>query len=72
MLPLVIFRQRIQGEATVSNGCHNILLMPLDINIIATLNSYWVDYRCIIAGITKSEAVNTLKSYDLCEKSESL
>ena len=54
------------------NGCHNVLMMSIDINSIVILNIYGVDYRCIIVGISKIEAINLLKNADLREKSGSL
>ena len=35
--------------------------MFIDINIIAILNIYGVDYGCIIIGINKSETINLLE-----------
>ena len=43
--------------SSVCNGCHDVLIMVIDINIIAFLNIHGVGYRCIIIGISKSEAL---------------
>ena len=40
----------------------------MSLNNIAILDIYSVDYRCIIAGISKSEAMKLLKNADLSEK----
>ena len=42
--------------------------MSLGINSIVTLNIQGIDYRCIIVGISKSEAMNLLKNVDLSKK----
>ena len=41
------------------NRYHDVL-MSINLNDIAILNIPGVDYRCIINGISKSEAVNVL------------
>ena len=46
--------------------------MPVNLNDIAILNIYSVDYRCIINEVSKSEAVNLLKASDLSQKSGSV
>ena len=43
-------------------------MMSLGINSIVTLNIQGIDYRCIIVGISKSEAMNLLKNVDLSKK----
>ena len=39
---------------------------------IAILKIKNVDYRCIITGISKSEAINLMQNIDLTEKSKTL
>ena len=46
--------------------------MSMNLNNIAILNICSIDYRCIINGISKSEAVNLLKNADFTETSETL
>ena len=46
------------------NGCHDILMMSMNLNDIATLNIWGVNYRCIISGISK----HLLKNIDLSKK----
>ena len=36
----------------VRNGCHDILLMSINLDDIAILNIRGTDYRCIIDGIS--------------------
>ena len=56
-------------QPAVRNGCHDVLMMSLNINRITILNIYGLYYRCIINGISKSEAMNLLQNGDLREKS---
>ena len=58
-------------QPAACNGCRDVLIMSIDLNIITILNIDGVDYRCIIAGISKSEAINLLRNADLSEKSGS-
>ena len=44
----------------------------MNLSNIAIPNIHGVDYRCIISGISKSEAVNLMQNIDLTEKSEIL
>ena len=41
-------------------GCHDVLMMSMNISNIAILNIHGVDYYCINSGISKSEVVNLL------------
>ena len=45
--------------------CFDLLMMSINLNDIAVLNIHGVGYRCNIYGISKSDAVNLLKSPDL-------
>ena len=40
------------------NGCHDVLMMSMNLCDIAFLNIHGGEYRCIINGISKSEAAN--------------
>ena len=42
----------------VCNGCHVVSMMAYELKNIAILNAKGVDYRCILWGISKNEAVN--------------
>lgn len=59
-------------QKTVCNGCHDILLMSIDISSIVTLNIQDAYYRFVIFGITKSEDINLLRNTNLCEINRSL
>ena len=47
-------------------------MMSLNISGISVLNINGIDYRCIINGISKIEAINLLQKPDLKEKSGTL
>ena len=55
-------------KLSVCNGCHDILMMSMNLNDIAISNIHGVNYRCIINGISKSEAVNLLQNTNLSKK----
>ena len=40
-------------QSTVCDGCHDALMMSIEINSIAILNIHGVDYQCIFVGIRK-------------------
>ena len=44
--------------------------MFVNLSNIAFLNTKYVDYRCIITGISKSDAIKLLQKIDLTEKVE--
>ena len=56
----------------VCNRCHDLLMMSKNLSNIYILNIKNADYRCIISGINKSEAINLLQNTDLTEESETL
>ena len=56
-------------QPTVCNGCHNVLMMSMNLKDIAVLNIHGVDYCCIINGTSKSKAIGLLKNANLNEKS---
>ena len=55
-------------QPDVYNRFRDVLMMSMNLFDTAILNSHCVDYRCIIIGITKNEAVNLLQKVDLNEK----
>ena len=54
----------------VCNGCHNLLMMSINLSNIAILNIKGAVYCCIISKISKSEAL--MQNIDLTEKSRAL
>ena len=47
-------------------------MMSMNLSDIAILNIKGSDYRCIISGISKSEAIILIQNADLTEKSGTL
>ena len=43
-------------------------MMSMNLRDIAILKIKCTDYRCIITGISKSEAIKLLQDFDLTEK----
>ena len=52
-------------QSCVCNGWHDVLMMSVDIESVATLNVHGVDYCSIIVEINKSATTNVFK----CENS---
>ena len=46
----------------ISNGCHDLTMLSVNIIDIAIITVKNVDYRCIVHSIIKSEAINLLKN----------
>ena len=59
-------------QPNVCNGCHDLLIMSMNLSDITILKIKCFDYRCIISGISKNEAINLLRKIDLTEKSRTL
>ena len=47
-------------------------MISMDLSNIAILNIKDSDYRCIISGIRKSEAIKLMQNADLAKKSKTL
>ena len=60
------------SQPYVCNGCHDVLMMFMNLNDKAILNINCVDYRSIITRISKIEALNLLLQSDLNEESGTL
>ena len=56
-------------ESHVCNKCHDVLMTAYELQNIAILNVKAVDYRRIIWGISKNEAVNIQNNSVLKDKS---
>ena len=57
--------KRFKSKQDVCNGCHDLLMMSMNLNDIAILNIKSADYCCIIGGISKSVAVSLMQNTDL-------
>ena len=47
----------------VSNRCHDLLMMPMNLGDIAILKIRNASYCCVINGISKSEAIKLFTKY---------
>ena len=57
-----LFNHGFKFQDYVCNGCHDLTMLSVNISDIAIITIKNVDYRCIIQNISKSEAINLLKS----------
>ena len=55
-------------ELHVCNKCYDVLMTAYGLKNIAILNVKGVDFRCILRGISKDEAVNRLNNFVLEDK----
>ena len=68
-LSLLVFKDvGFKFEPHVCNKCHDILMTAYELKNIAILNVKWADFRCILCGISKNEAVNRLNNFVLEDK----
>ena len=49
-------------EPHVSNKCYNLLMTIYELKNVAILNVKWVNFRCILWGISRDEAANRLNN----------
>ena len=52
----------------VCNRCHDLLMMSINLSNIAILKIKNADYRCIITGISESEAIRFFENINFTEK----
>ena len=57
-----------QFQPNVCNGCHDLLMMSMNLSDTAILNIKRSDHRCNINGISKNEATNLMQNTDWIEK----
>ena len=57
-------------QPNVCNRCHDLLMMSMNLIDIAILNIKSSDYRCIISGISKNQAINLMQNANLTVKAE--
>ena len=57
-------------QPNVCNGCHDLLMMSMNLSDIAIINIKGSKYRCIISGIRKNEVINVMQNTDLTIKVE--
>ena len=59
-------------KPNVYNGCHDLLMMSMNLSDIAILSIKSSDYHCIVKLISKNEAITLIQNADLIEKSRTL
>ena len=52
----------------ICNGCHKVLMISINFNDFAVLNTDGADYCYIINRTSESDALNLLKNADLTKK----
>ena len=56
----LFFNHGFKFQVSVYNGFKGLTILSLDISDIAIITVKYVDCRCIIHNISKSEAINSL------------
>ena len=64
-LSLLVFNNVFKFQDSVCSGCHDLMILCLNISDLAIITVKYFDYCCIIHNISKSEAVNLLKNSEL-------
>ena len=59
-------------QPNVSNRCHDLLMMSMNLSDIAILNIKGPDYHGIISLISKNEVINLMQNVDLSGKTGTL
>ena len=73
ILSLQVFLDKeIKFKPYIGTGYHDLLVTSVKISDIAILKLRSFDYRCIIAKISKHQAINLTQNIDLSQKSETL
>ena len=57
------FNHGLTFKNSVCNGCHDLMMLCLNISDIAIVTVKCVDYCCIIHNISKSEATHLLENF---------
>ena len=55
----------IKFQDYVCNGCHDLMMLRLNISDTAIITVKRVDYHCITHDINKFEAIHLLENYEL-------
>ena len=59
-------------QTNVSNRCHGLLIMSMNLSDIAILNIKSSNYHCIICLIHKNEDINLMQNADLTKNGRTL
>ena len=63
---------RFKFQINVCNGCHDVVMMSMNLSNIAILKIHGADYHCIITANSKSEAKNSMHKADLKDKKQNV
>ena len=55
-------------QSYLCNSCHSVSMMAYELNNITILNANGIDYKCILWGISRDEAVIRLNNSVLEDK----
>ena len=56
------FNNGFEFQDSVCNGCHDLIMISVNISDIVVIPIKNVDYRCIMHKISKSEAISLLEN----------
>ena len=59
----------LRFEPHVCNNCHHVLVTAYELKNIAILKVKWVDFRCILCGISRDDGVNRMNNSELEDRS---
>ena len=68
LINVIKFNRGFKCQKSVSNGCHDLTMLFLNLSGIAVISVKGVSYRCIICDISKSEVIHLLKNYVLDDR----
>ena len=68
----IFLKKGFTFQPNICNRCHELLMIPINLGDVDSLNIKGSDYRFIINGISKNEVVNLMENTDLTEKSGTL
>ena len=64
-LPLLVFNHGSKFQNSVCNGCHDLVILFLNLCDTAIITVKKVAYHCIIHNIGKSDAAHLLENFML-------
>ena len=67
----IFLKKAFKFKPNFCNKCYD-LLRSMNLSNIAILNIKSANYRCIISGISKNEAINLMQNTDLTQTSVTL
>ena len=62
----------LKFQLNICYGCHDLLIMSMNLSYIAILNITCSNHCCIMSGLSKNEATKLMQIASLTEKSRTL